>query len=538
MTSTSGPAFPLTTAGWIPVVDRAAGRVREVGLLEALTRAHELQLAVQPGQETAVLLRWLVTVYDAAAGPDDTNAWDQAWRADDLDPHGRVADYLRRWEHRFDLYHPDAPFAQCGHLNQFPRPPAVLDPAYLAGAGAALFHPALRDPAGPPLPPAEATRNLLILLGYDVAGIKGAPGGGKTYGAQLGPLATSTRLHVLGRTLAETVLLNLPPQPRAEGDTPVWERDCPDPAVQIRRPAGRLDYWTWPARRIRLHPDAHSRVQALAWHDGDRVADGLYATAELDTLAVWRRTARGTLTPAQPLDDWTEHPLPWTLTRPLRPDTTWTHGALTHTLHAAQRGTLPPDYPLRVEVSQTLTGPHGSTIQGIIGGTVDLGPAHLHTTHTTARALAYCDQKATSLLGYTRAKIKTMPFGGDQGNPAEKRVALEPHAADRAWARLLAELAELADPTDLDQLTAALAPFAEQLAELIEGSLDALPWASAHWTRRLDLDTRVWVNNVINNIPTTLGPPTSPTETKPVMGPEGRRRGRDACAGRGLRSSP
>lgn len=472
------PSFPLTTSPWIPVVDTAG--VREVGITEALTRAHELRLAADGPQQEAVLLRLLLAVYDAAAGPASISEWDTAWHVDTLDPEGRVTDYLSALAHRFDLFHAEVPALQCGHLEEYRRSPAVLDPAYLGGEGGVLFTPALRDPDRyPPQPPAQAARYLLVLLGYDVAGIKGAPastGVNKTFGAKPGLVAAATQLHLQGRTLKDTVLLNLPPRPRAPGDSPLWERDCPLPGVQTRRPAGRLDYLTWPSRRVRLHSDDTGRVDAIAWHDGDRVDGDNAMVADLDAPTAWRATAKGGLAPATLFDEEFGEPQPWTVAQMIHPHPTGLpsrSGALDHALAAAARGALDPGYPLRVRVSATVMNRHLTTITGVHDGLVDLGPARLHIHDTaSARRLAHIAHATTNALWAVR---KAAQHIAPNINEVGKRISLDPMAITRAWQRLIAELAALPPDPDNLRVTDAAQHFGRTIADELSTSISRLP---------------------------------------------------------------
>jgi len=69
------PSFPLTTRAWIPVYDTDARTTREVGITEALLRAHRLQLTGKT-EEGLVLLRLLAAVFDF---PSARNALGMIW---------------------------------------------------------------------------------------------------------------------------------------------------------------------------------------------------------------------------------------------------------------------------------------------------------------------------------------------------------------------------------------------------------------------------------------------------------------------------
>ncbi|MEU3628797.1 type I-E CRISPR-associated protein Cse1/CasA [Amycolatopsis coloradensis] len=440
------PSFSLISQPWIPISTDTAGPEHDASLSEVFARAHEIRLSGRSPQETAVLLRLLLAIYDAAAGPATDEEWDRAWQANTLAPDGRIAAYLERWSGRFDLLHPERPFAQCGHLIEYRRTPDVLDPLFLGGAAAGWFNHRMANPAVyPPHPPGQAARYLLILLGYDVAGIKGAPPGSakdRTFGAKLGEVAASTLLLVDGRTLKDTLLLNLPPRPRASGDAPVWERDCPEPGVQVRVPAGRLDYLTWPSRRIRLRPDVDGHIDAVAWHDGDRVDGGYDASAPLDDTAAWAPKRSGGATPAQNLfNGFGRIPAPWNVARLLDPAHPSRSRALDHTLAAARRTTVDGDYPLRLWLTETQTNVHRSTLQDIRSGTVCLGPLRLHTEGSSpARALARTATATAALVWkIPRLAGELLPYV----NQAAARITIDPGQADAAWWNLVDELSTL-----------------------------------------------------------------------------------------------
>ena len=50
-------------------------------------------------------------------------------------------------------------------------------------------------------------------------------------------------------------------------DALAWEREGQPLGVRVRRPTGRLDYLIWPSRSLRLDPDDHGLVDAVAWYD-------------------------------------------------------------------------------------------------------------------------------------------------------------------------------------------------------------------------------------------------------------------------------
>ncbi|KUF17372.1 type I-E CRISPR-associated protein Cse1/CasA [Streptomyces silvensis] len=432
-------SFPLTTSPWIPVLDQGAHGQREVGLLEALAGAHRLSLAHTSSAQGLVLLRLLAAVFDAACGPRTETEWDKAWTAQTLDVPAITA-YLERWEERLDLFHPEQPALQSGALTAFPRGPEVLHPGSVSGASGRWFHPELRceEPLAP-YPAPEAARLLLRLLAFDVAGIKrAAPGDpaarrGKLYGAQIGPLAAVTHLHLTtpGGHLKDMILLSLPPQPRAAGDAPVWERDTPPAPVRTRPATGRLDLLTWPNRRIRLHATGQGEVDAVALHDGDRLQDGWETVHRLDPMTAWTTTAKRKQAPLDFLNA-AHWPVPWQAARLLdaSADLPRTSGAVDHAIAAAERGTLPAALPLHAALSRTRhSNAHKSVISDIPVETLPLGTAGQLADPGARQDLAAMARRADRLDD--RLRKVTAALTGLPGDLVASRMYLSD--LDRAW---------------------------------------------------------------------------------------------------------
>ncbi|MFE1075177.1 type I-E CRISPR-associated protein Cse1/CasA [Streptomyces sp. NPDC058783] len=451
--------YLLTTESWLPVRDLDTNSYRDVGIQEALVRAHRLVLPVVRAEDVPAL-RLLAAVYDAAAAPRDTAEWDAAWAADTLDTDAVTA-YLDQWGDAFNLFHPTHPVLQSAALTEYARGPEALHPGSLGGESAAWFNPALAHPL-PPYPADEAALLLLHLLTYDVAAIKrAAPGdpaakGNKIYGSKLGPVAAATHFHLSGRTLKDTLLLNLPPAPRTPGDTPVWERDTPPAPMRHRTPAGRLDLLTWPSRRLRLHATEDGTVDAVAHHDGDRLADTWQQTSRLDPMTAWS-THKGAdkPTPFQFLDlhDW---PQPWRAALLL--DGTREHSAvIQHVTAAAQRGTLDPALPLHGVLSTTVhTNRHQSTVSDIPVAPVHLGTAaqladpaareHLATMARYAAAIGRnLRQHAVKISGRPSAQVAPRMMLTDLDTAWNQAVDLHGEAPDDAralWGDAVHEAAE------------------------------------------------------------------------------------------------
>ncbi|MFJ5122371.1 type I-E CRISPR-associated protein Cse1/CasA [Kitasatospora sp. NPDC088548] len=374
--TTRTASYNLLTEPWIPVTDADYGNTH-VGIATALLEAHRLRLG-SPGFDQQVLLRLLLAVLDAAAGPTSEAEWDTAWSAPTL-PADRIRAYLDRWAPRFDLFG-EQPFGQCAALTEANRDTHLLKPSRWGGHGREfLDHSLLEEPR--PFEPAEAALALLRLQAFHPGGIQGAHPqdprgkGGRIYGSKPGHASVVANLVVnsMGATLKDLLLLNLPPRPRAAGDRPVWEREAAGAAGEAREPQGRLDLWTWQTRRTRLFVDESSQVVGLALHDGDRMADPKACMHALDPL-----TARTTKGSPLPVTDAASFEVVWSAGLLLDPAgaATATSPVVEHVLLAAERGTLDPGLRLAAELLQVQhSNQHRASIFGIREVTSSLGTA-------------------------------------------------------------------------------------------------------------------------------------------------------------------
>ena len=109
-----GASFDILTKPWVPVLD-AAGQKTELGLLETLERAHELQ-AIQtasPMEEYSVY-RFLIVFLMDALRPEDENDIDGLLKAERFDMEA-IQEYLTQCQKEgvsFDLFDEERPFLQ------------------------------------------------------------------------------------------------------------------------------------------------------------------------------------------------------------------------------------------------------------------------------------------------------------------------------------------------------------------------------------------------------------------------------------------
>lgn len=266
MTENSEQLFNLIDEPWL-LVEFSDGRVRETSIRSALSRAHELRrlhgdLPTQAFSQFRLLLALLRRAVD---GPFTRSDWVRLWTDPEL-PKAVLDNYFNRWFNRFFLIHPTMPFYQVAGLEKPKVRPGLSSLAELVAdlpTGVPTFTQRVIT-NGDGLTFSEASRWLLHVHDFDVAGIKGAAGGqeqsalnGKVYGSHVGWGGSIGAIVVEGSTLKETLLLNLIPQDvglidGGPDDLPPWEREPLGPSWEQRPPHGPIDLMTWQSRRVRL----------------------------------------------------------------------------------------------------------------------------------------------------------------------------------------------------------------------------------------------------------------------------------------------
>ncbi len=232
-------------------------------------------------------------------------------------------------------------------------------------------------------------------------------------------------------------MLNLPPRPRADGDRPLWEdpEDLPTEVGAPRPVAGRLQWWTWPSRTLRLRPDARGRITEFAWHDGPRAEGGTVPAARAhDPLTAWR----GPTSPLRLPDE--HHTVPaWAAARTLTADS----AVIAHATHAAEQGLIPSDYPLRVNTAWTEYNDHKSNLTAEGAGDAALGPARLLADPAARTWLVAAAHAAHTVP----AAIRTIAAGREDCGyrPLKAPGPLALDCLRRPWHDLLDALA--ADPS-------------------------------------------------------------------------------------------
>ncbi|MEU0250871.1 type I-E CRISPR-associated protein Cse1/CasA [Streptomyces sp. NPDC006235] len=511
--------FSLTDDSWLRLPPAAGGPAQEHSLRTALLEAHEFgDLVVElPTQRPAVFRQVLLAVVlDALGRPSDEREW-MNWfstRRWSREQRGNLEAYLDTHRGLFDLFDPVQPFGQVAGLwttKGETKNAGLIVATAATGNNVPLFASRTEGDAFS-LSPAQAAHWLLHTQCWDTAAIKtGAVGdpkakAGKTVGNPTGPLGQMGVALLVGRTLFETLLLNLPVgAPPTSADLPQWRRREPDdprsagtPQWQERAPEGLLDLWTWQSRRIRLFPettDEGLRVTRVLVAAGDRMPH----TPETEPHTMWRveptgsrstgRSKGGITSPRRPLRlqpgkaAWRGLDALLAPERQSREAGERTSGFATSKL-LDQAGALAHDlgeaYPLRVELSGVAYGNQSAVIDDVMFDALPLPLAALEADSDVRSALLevaeQAEQLATAvnhLSADLRRALGSEPIPWDKGQRPGEFVL---HALDPLVRRLLAGMREV---EDLERIEAGQLAW-EQLAwrrswEVADRLLQAVP---------------------------------------------------------------
>ncbi|AJT68685.1 hypothetical protein T261_7083 [Streptomyces lydicus] len=465
------------------------GAFEEVGVRQLLLGAEQFQdIVVElPTQKPAIFRQLLLPiVVDALGRPRDTAEWVAMFKAGAFSPEQRdkLNAYLDAHRHLFNLFDKEAPFAQVAGLRTAKdetKGAALLVATAATGNNVPLFS-SRSEADSLELTPAQAARWLLHTHCWDTAGIKtGAVGdprvkAGKTTGNPVGPLGQLGVVMPKGRTVYETLLLNIPfGQPLVSDDLPQWKRreldgrvektpSCATPAWQVRTSRGLLDVWTWQSRRIRLIPEetpSGVRVTQVVVAAGDRLEN----TPDHEPHTAWivdsattrgKKSSKGkAVSPVRPR----RHQLGRAAWRGLNAllavdrageqvDATdgraGFHTSVLLSRVSAVRERLPQEYPLQVELTGIVYGTQSSIVEDVFFDEIPLPLTALNPDGIVCGSLLEALSQAESLAGAVnnlsadlRRAAGTEPIPWDKGQrPGDTLL----HALDPLVRRLLVGL--------------------------------------------------------------------------------------------------
>jgi CRISPR system Cascade subunit CasA len=473
------PEFDLIARPWI-LVRRPDGRVEEVGLEELFASTHEIATIVGevPTQIFAFVRLLLAILHRAVDGPGDSQDWSALWRATILPP-AAIADYLGAFRERFDLLHPTRPFYQVADLRTAKNDVFGLERLIAdVPTGEPFFTTRLKAGVDK-ISFAEAARWVVHCQAFDPSGIKsGAVGDprvkhGKGYPIGTGWAGSLGGIVVEGRTLRETLLLNLIPDDSpyvrsSDGDVPVWERapqTAGEEVVGGREPCGRLDLYTWQSRRIRLFGE-HDGITSVIIANGDPLKP--QNRFDVEPMSAWRRSrpqekALGATPVYMPREHDPERAI-WRGLAALLPGGQGQQGkeaadalppaVLRWIGHARYNGDLAEDHLVRTHAIGMRYGNQQATTIEIVDDAVDMSVVLLaeSSRELAATAVTAVDDADRGARTYGRLAANLATAAGGDGAGPDSRAREQAYAAlDAPFRSWLAHLGAGTDPLQAHQ---------------------------------------------------------------------------------------
>lgn len=469
--------YDLVDSPWLLMRLQGGKSPEEISLREALLHAHGFDsLVVDIATQTPALLRQVLLpiVLDALGRPRDRAEWARRFSNGRFtkEEQNKLGAYLDEHRSRFDLFDVKAPFAQVAGLHTAKnetKGSALLVATAASGNNVPLF--ATRTEGDPLLlSPAQAARWLLHTHCWDTAAIKSGAAddpqvkAGKTVGNPTGPLGSLGVIVPVGRSLYETLLLNIPIGAQSVVDHPQWRREPAGPAWETRAPTGLLDLWTWQSRRIRLIPEETAdgtRVSRVVLCAGDRLQD--LPEWEPHTAWTFQKTPKNPTGTVRRARRHVPGRAAWRGLEALltsereNGDGPFETSVLLNQLAALQaEGHLDYDYPLRVETIGITYGTQSAVVEDILFDSIPLPVAALRTEEDTYTALLDVAEQAedlaravNNLSADLRRATGADPIPWDKGQRPGEFVL---HALDPLVRRFLVGVrATSGDPDKLEQ---------------------------------------------------------------------------------------
>lgn len=304
------PEFNLLDKPWI-VVRKKDGSQKEVSVLELFRNAPEyMSLAGELPTQDIAILRFLLAILHQALGGADINGnplpndeekqvegllelWQALWLEGNF-PYKRIEAYLRKYEDRFWLFHPETPFYQVNGMDKGTRyTSAKLNGELAESSNKIRLFPQRSAACKNTLSFGEATRWLIHVNGFDDTAAKptqkGLPSPGAGWLGKLGLIVA------IGDNLFRTLMLNLvllPDNNKSElwGDEKaIWEKSlCSQERRNISVPNSQAALLTLQSRRLLLKREGNA-VTGYLLQGGDFFPK---ENAWIEQMTIWRNNTK------------------------------------------------------------------------------------------------------------------------------------------------------------------------------------------------------------------------------------------------------
>lgn len=446
-----GPSFNLWTEEWINL-ERQNGEMETRSIAHALVHAHEYRAIYDPSPLAVVgIHRLLIAIMQAIVDPQNGSDIKRLWKQGYFPPH-KIGDFGKAYGHRFDLFSRDEPFLQSADLplrpgkGDKPKTVAYLFQDVPAGTEITHYRHGAEDTSW--LCPPCAAKGMAMIPAFATSG-----------GAGIKPSINGVPpIYIMagGRSLFESLALSLiapayqPQAATTSTDKVWWQHSTVVEHSHELHNVGYLHSMTFPARRMRLHPEVINGqctrcgrysewgVRTMIFEMGESRQDD--AAAWFDPFAAYRIT-----------DD---KPTP---IRPQAGRALWREfaGLFLQDVKPASSGKKKQTWTLRPSVLEQMAALHiGEDVRAMpfrcVGLRTDMKakifewldagfdvPPSLLREPSTALPVREAIEFATQCAGVITSTFKKH-FGGS-GKNSERHLALKSRMSDEYWS-------ELADP--------------------------------------------------------------------------------------------
>ncbi len=280
-TKHEAPSFNLWSEPWI-VLEEQDGALTRHGIRDVLLHAHEY-VAIYDSSPLVVvgIHRLLTAVAQDALNPQETADLEDLWRLGCFPPK-KIEQFGKQYANRFDLFSPDKPFLQSADLPLFPEgkeerkaTTSAIRLFYETPSGTFVTHYHHTTEDEQVYAPATVAAGLVVIPPF-------ASSGGRSPGGQgfLPSINGVPPVYVLpsGKTLFESLASSLIAATLLSqypaNDVPWWKRSIPTEISESKKATkgmatkehkqlaevGYLQGLTFPARKVRLHPEPLNTV--------------------------------------------------------------------------------------------------------------------------------------------------------------------------------------------------------------------------------------------------------------------------------------
>jgi CRISPR system Cascade subunit CasA len=254
MPDTTASSFNLWTEPWFGL-EKSDGTIERAGIEKSLLNSDEYRAIYDPSPLTVVgIHRLLVAILQFAIQPKKGADLKKLWKVGKF-PGGAIEAFGRQYASRFDLFSSKEPFLQSADIpleaRKDAKPVAYLAPEIPAGTGITHYHHGAEDDQA--FCPACAARGLVTIPAFATSG-----------GAGIKPSINGVPpIYIIpgGQTLFESLAASLtlsgyqPEIASRKKDNVWWERKSIVGKSASVLEVGYLHSLTFPARRVRLHPE-------------------------------------------------------------------------------------------------------------------------------------------------------------------------------------------------------------------------------------------------------------------------------------------